>query len=279
VTERAGVIGEASQESGHAATKVADGCRRSDGQAVSNRDPTMNKRVSLLAALGMTLVALSTNASSAKLQKAYIDGSGVGWRDLTSADFQNANVDPGTFTWKGNGFDCTGIPNGVTRSKRPYTNLEMVARWRHLKPAGNSGIYVWAVEESINKLKRNQFPQGIECQVLDNGYSEKYERETGKKAEWFTTHGDVFPTSGSKMTPYPPASPDGSRGFPRENRSRSAPEWNHYYIRAINGEVRLWVNGKEVSGGKDCDPRTGLLCFESEGSPTAFRDLRIRELP
>ena len=24
-------------------------------------------------------------------------------------------------------------------------------------------------------------------------------------------------------------------------------EWNHYYIRAINGEVRLWVNGQEAA--------------------------------
>lgn len=240
----------------------------------------MNKRALILSALALTLVGLSTTASSAKLQKAYLDGEGLGWRDLTADDFQQGNVDPGTFTWKGNGFDCTGLPIGVTRSKKPYTNFELVARWRHLKWAGNSGVFLWGVEENINKLKRNQLPQGIECQVLDVGYTEKYEKETGKKADWFTTHGDVFPTSGSTMTPFPPVSPGGGmRSFPRERRSKGTGQWNHYYIRAINGEVRLWVNGKEVSGGKDCNPRTGLLCFESEGSPTEFRDLRIRELP
>jgi hypothetical protein len=43
--------------------------------------------------------------------------------------------------------------------------------------------------------------------------------------------------------------------------------------------VRLWVNGGEVSGGTACDPATGYLCLESEGSPIQFRKLRIRELP
>jgi len=56
-------------------------------------------------------------------------------------------------------------------------------------------------------------------------------------------------------------------------------EWNHYYIRAINGELRLWVNGREVSGGRGCEPRRGYVCLESEGSPVEFRDIRIRELP
>lgn len=50
-------------------------------------------------------------------------------------------------------------------------------------------------------------------------------------------------------------------------------------IRAINGEVRLWVNGEEVSGGDNCEPAEGYLCLESEGSPIRFRRMRLRELP
>jgi hypothetical protein len=55
--------------------------------------------------------------------------------------------------------------------------------------------------------------------------------------------------------------------------------WNHYYIRCINGEIRLWVNGEEVSGGSNCQPSMGHLCLESEGSPIEFKNIRIRELP
>ena len=63
------------------------------------------------------------------------------------------------------------------------------------------------------------------------------------------------------------------------DRTKGINEWNHYYIRAINGEVRLWVNGKEVSGGTNCEPANGYLCLESEGAPIEFKNLRIRELP
>ena len=81
------------------------------------------------------------------------------------------------------------------------------------------------------------------------------------------------------MKPLPPLSPNGSRSFPKENRSLGSPEWNHYYVRGINGEIRLWVNGIEVSGGSGCDPATGYLCLEAEGSPVEFREFRIRVLP
>ena len=50
-------------------------------------------------------------------------------------------------------------------------------------------------------------------------------------------------------------------------------------VMAINGELRLWVNGEEVSGGNGAEPRTGYLCLESEGSPIEFKNIRIRELP
>jgi hypothetical protein len=48
---------------------------------------------------------------------------------------------------------------------------------------------------------------------------------------------------------------------------------------ADNGVARLSVNGKEVTVGKNCVPRKGYLCLESEGSECHFRGLRIKELP
>ncbi len=242
-----------------------------------------------LAAFGVTatiVLAISILASESgravdepKIPRAFIDGTGPGWRSLEKADFVNANCDPETWTWKENGVYCTGSPVGVIRSVKEYTNLELVAEWKHLKSAGNSGIFLWGTPDSVNTLKRGELPQGVEVQVLDHGYAEQYEKRTGKKPDWFTTNGDVFPTRGTKLKPFPPVSPDGSRSFPTKQLSKGVGEWNHYYVRAINGEVRLWVNGEEVSGGSGADPRTGYLCLESEGSPIEFRNLRIRELP
>lgn len=211
--------------------------------------------------------------------KAFIDGTGLGWRALGEDDFVNVNLDPDTYTWKDGVAHCKGQPIGVIRTKKQFTNFELVAEWQHYQAGGNSGIFVWAPESSIKALKRNSYPQGIEVQVLDHGYTEQYERDAKKKADWFTTHGDVFPVGGAKMEPFPPVSPSGDRSFPRLNRSKGLGHWNHYYIRAINGEIRLWVNGEEVSGGTKIEPRTGYLCLESEGAVVEFRNIRIRELP
>jgi hypothetical protein len=225
------------------------------------------------------VVAAARGEDAPALPKAFLDGTGPGWRALGSDDFVNVNCEPDTWTWKDGEVHCTGKPVGVIRSQQPLTNFELVAQWRHLRSGGNSGIFVWTTEESLQALKPNALPQGIEVQVLDHGYAEQYEKRTGKKPDWFTTHGDVFPTGKSKMTPFPPAAPNGQRSFPSKQLSKGVGEWNHYYVRAINGEVRLWVNGEEVSGGTGCEPRTGFLCLESEGSPVEFRQLRIRELP
>jgi Domain of Unknown Function (DUF1080) len=216
-------------------------------------------------------------AAAATLKKAFVDGQGPDWRELTLEDFQNVNCAEDTWSWKDGVIHCTGKPVGVVRSKFTLTNFELVAEWQHLKPAGNSGIFVWTTEKSLNNLTKPGLPHGIEVQVLDLGYTAAYEKG-GKKADWFTCHGDVFPV-GVKMKPFPPVAPNGERSFPRKELSKGTGEWNHYYVRAINGEVRLWVNGEEVSGGKDCEPRSGYLCLESEGSPVEFRNLRLRELP
>jgi hypothetical protein len=150
----------------------------------------------------------------------------------------------------------------------------------HEKPAGNSGIFVWTSKACLDELKAPGLPnEGIEVQVLDLEYKTEYEKSSKKKADWFTCHGDVFPVGKAKLKPFPPISPDGTRSFPTAETTKPSGQWNHYYIRAINGEIRLWVNGTEVSGGNNASPNTGHLCLESEGSPIRFRNLKVRELP
>ncbi len=212
-------------------------------------------------------------------KQAFIDGNGPGWKTLGTADFQRANCDEKTFTWEGSNVKCTGQPVGVLRSVKQYKNFELVAFWRHLSSGGNSGFFVWSPEDAFADLQPGKLPRGgIEVQILDHGFKEKYEQR-GKKADWFTTHGDVFSVGNSTITPFEPVSPKGSRSFPRENRSLGTPQWNHYYVRAINAEIRLWVNGGEVSGGKDSNPSSGYLCLESEGAPIEWKEIKIRELP
>lgn len=212
--------------------------------------------------------------------RAFMDPSGPGWRAMTGEDFQTVNGDPDTWVWNGGEVHCKGTPVGVSRTVKEYGNFELSAWWRHLESGGNSGIFVWAPPEAVDGIKPGTLPKGgIEVQILDHGYTEKFEKATGKKADWFSTNGDVFAVGTSKMKPFEPLSPDGSRSFPRKKLSKGTPEWNHYYVRAINGEIRLWVNGEEVSGGAECKPSRGYLCLESEGAPVEFKEIRIRELP
>lgn len=233
----------------------------------------------LAALLPLTTPAADGTAGSTP-PKAFVDGIGPDWRSLGSADFTNVNCHADTWTWHAEGVSCTGKPVGVIRTLKPFTNFEMVLQWKHLSSGGNSGVFVWATPEALSNLKPGQLPPGgIEVQILDHGYTEQYEKSSGKKADWFTSNGDVFPVGKSTMKPFPPVAPNSQRAFPRKNLSRGFGEWNHYYIRCINGEVRLWVNGEEVSGGTDCKANTGFLCLESEGAPIEFKNLRIRELP
>jgi len=212
--------------------------------------------------------------------RAAMDDTQPGWRSLTAADFVKVNSADDTWSWRDGILHCTGQPVSVLRTEKQYRNFEVVVEWMHEKPAGNSGVFVWTTPESIERLTqagKPGLPSGIEVQVLDHSFTTMM-KANGQNTDWFGTNGDVFPV-GVKMTPFPPLSPDGSRSYPRRHLANGHGQWNQYYIRAINGEVRLWVNGEEVSGGTGCDPAQGFLCLESEGSPIQFRKLRIRELP
>jgi len=193
-------------------------------------------------------------------------------RDLTG--WVNANCAPETWSVTNGMIHCTGHPTGALRTARQYENFILEVEWRHLTSGGNSGVFIWGTPIAAPGVP---FLRGIEVQVLDHGYAEQYEKQTGKKSDWFTTHGDVFPIHGATMKPF--GRHNGDRSFPSEERSKGFPEWNHYLIVCTNGVIRLSVNGKEVSGGENCNYRKGYLALESEGAPVEFRNIRIKELP
>lgn len=233
----------------------------------------------------------ATLSSAAALPTASITGEG--WRELTMDDFVNVNGDETTWRTEGGVIVCSGKPIGGARSRSPLTNFELVLEWQHSTFAGNSGVFLWCPESAFKDLKPGSLPRsGIEVQVLDLGYEQNHLEKQGKHSDWFTSHGDVFPVGSSTMTAFHPeleylegggqwkvGSPASPRSFPTKRLARPAREWNHYYIRAINGEVRLWVNGEEVNGGRDCSPAAGYLALEAEGAEVAFRNIRLRELP
>lgn len=219
-------------------------------------------------------------ATSSAVVRASIDDDGPGWVSLGQEDFAKVNSDDSTWSWNDGVLHCTGEPLSVIRTAEKFKNVEIVVEWMHEKPAGNSGLFVWVTPESIETLTESGapgLPNGIEVQMLDHAFTEMMKAK-GRTTDWFGTNGDVFAV-GVELEPFPPLSPDGSRSFPRKHLCNGAGTWNHYYVRAINGELRLWVNGEEVSGGTNAKPAQGYLCLESEGSPIQFRKIRVRRLP
>jgi hypothetical protein len=189
-------------------------------------------------------------------------------KDLTG--WVNANCAPETWTVQDGLIHCTGVPTGALRTDRQYENFILEVEWRHLKSGGNSGVFIWGSPMSPVGVP---FLRGIEVQVLDDGFNVK------GKNEWYTTQGDIFPIHGATMKPVGRVSKNGQRSFPTEDRTKPSPEWNHYHIECNNGTIRLHINGKQVSGGDECNYRKGYLALESEGAPVEFRNIRIRELP
>ena len=85
------------------------------------------------------------------LPRAFVDGSGLGWRALGGDDFETVNGEPDTWVWKDGAVHGTGLPVGVARTKKPLKNFELVARWRHLKSGGNSGFFVWVLDSERSR--------------------------------------------------------------------------------------------------------------------------------
>ena len=188
-----------------------------------------------------------------------------GWRPV--------NVASDTFRWENGMVITTGVPTGFMATEKMYENFIVELDWRHMKEGGNSGVFIWGEGLPAPGVP---YARGIEVQVLDLGYETQNAKGAWKS---FTSHGDIFPIWGATMTPVDPISPGGKRSFPSEKRVKPSPEWNHYRIECNKGEIKLSVNGKQVTVGRDCVPRKGFLCLESEGAECHFKNVRIKELP
>ena len=178
--------------------------------------------------------------------------------------WQRVNTAESTWSVKEGMLICTGKPIGELRTERMYQNFVLEVEWRHMKPKGNAGIFVWADDITSKGVP---FHRSIEVQVLENAYG---------NTRGYTTHGDIFPIHGAKMTPV--NGRGGSRAFPTENRSNPSPQWNHYRIECREGTVSLSVNGKLVTQGKKCSPSKGYICIESEGGVVHYRNMKIKVL-
>jgi len=194
-------------------------------------------------------------------------------KDLTG--WHNVNCAPSTWFVKDNMIITTGKPTGYLRTDKQYENFILEFEWFHAPEkkgaVGNSGLFVWG--DPIPAVGTG-YTRSIEVQVLVNlTYKDKAGNITA------SSHGDLFSIWGAKCKPDRPHPAGSERCLPSENNAKGEYEWNHYKVVANDGVLKLSVNGKEVSGVSQSNPRKGYLALESEGSECRFKNIKIKELP
>jgi hypothetical protein len=161
----------------------------------------------------------------------------------------------------------TGLPIGVMRSEKQYENFILEIEWMHETAGGNFGVFIWS---EGTPFPDQNLPRGVEVQILENEFYKIHDRARGYVS------GELF---GSMKILVVPDNPRGARSMSMEYRCKGKGEWNKYVVVAVDGVVKLSINGKFVNGIRESARKKGYLCLESEGAPVRFRNIRIMELP
>jgi hypothetical protein len=191
-------------------------------------------------------------------------------RDLTG--WVNVNTNPDTWKVKDGLLICSGHPIGVMRSDRQYENFILHIEWRHMEAGGNSGVFLWS---SARPGEKNRLPDGLEVQMLELEWPELHKKDGVTPPHSYVT-GELFGVGGVKTLP---DNPRGERSMGLESRALGKGQWNTYDVVAVDGVVKLSVNGKFVNGISRATQKKGYLCLESEGAEIHFRNIKIMELP
>lgn len=241
-------------------------CRRPIISSLNDsRGPTMRLTCRLLGLLAVLFCADHAHSQSTLVWRDLFNGKNLdGWIDV--------NTSPETWSVRDGMLICTGQPIGVMRTDRMYENFIIEVEWRHMEKGGNSGMFLWCDALPSG----NRLPMGMEVQMLELDWVNQHKRADGSLPPIAYVHGELFGAGG--MTAIP-ANPRGNRSKSLENRCKGVGEWNKYVVVAVDGTVKLSVNGKFVNSIRNASMKKGYICLESEGKEIHFRNLRIMELP
>jgi hypothetical protein len=226
----------------------------------------MKTSVLFITFLSLAFVAQSARAADPGAFRDLFNG-----KDLTG--WVNVNTAPDTWSVRDGMLICKGKPIGVMRSDKQYENFILHVEWRHMEPGGNSGVFLWS---DATPVEGKRLPKGLEVQMLELDWPNLNRDKDGNPRPIAYVHGELFGANGLKIVP---ENPRGERSMSFENRCLPRGQWNTYDVVAVDGVVKLSVNGKFVNGVRDATVRKGYLCLESEGAEIHFRSIKILELP
>ncbi len=214
----------------------------------------------LMIVIGITSKLSGQDSKPLSFQPLFNGVDLTGWIDV--------NTSSETWQVRDSMIVCSGHPIGVMRTDRQYENFILEVEWRHMESGGNSGVFIWSEGEQF--APDEPLTKAIEVQMLELEWASIHNRTDAY------VHGELFPTMG--MTAIPD-NPRGTRSKSLEKRCRGKGEWNKYIVVAVDGVVKLSVNGKFVNGLRASQRKKGYICLEAEGAEIHFRNLRILELP
>ncbi|HZE95833.1 MAG TPA: DUF1080 domain-containing protein [Planctomycetota bacterium] len=220
----------------------------------------------LLSMVAIALLAGSSRAQDVPQVKPLFNGKDLG-------GWVNVNTKPDTWRVQDGFLICSGHPIGVMRSEKQYENFMLHIEWMHMEAGGNSGVFIWS-DGTVPEGK--QLPKGLEVQMLELEWPKLNPDKDGKPRHPGYVSGELFGANGLKTTP---DNPRGDRSMSFEMRCKGKGEWNVYDVVAVDGVVKLSINGKFVNGVSKATQRKGYLCLESEGAEIHFRNIQILELP
>jgi len=160
----------------------------------------------------------------------------------------------------------------VMCTDRMYENFVLHIEWMHMEPGGNSGVFAWS---NADPNPKSRLPDGVEIQMLELEWPRLNARGGVVPTDDYV-HGEVWGVGGVKTVP---DNPRGERSSSIEKRAKGRGQWNVYDVVAVDGVIKLAVNGKFVNGIGKSTRKKGYLCLEAEGAEIHFRNVKIMELP
>lgn len=185
----------------------------------------------------------------------------------------NVNTDPDTWKVQDGMIVCKGKPIGVMRSEKQYENFILHIEWMHMVAGGNSGVFAWS---NAVPGEKNRLPNGVEVQMLELSFPELHKKDGVPLSSAYVS-GELFGVGGVTTVPDYPRM-NGQRSASPELRCKPKGEWNTYDVVAVDGTIKLSINGKFVNGISKSTQKKGYLCLESEGSEIHFRNIKLMEL-
>ena len=112
-------------------------------------------------------------------------------------------------------------------------------------------MFIWS---NASPHADTRLPDGVEVQMLELDWAKLNTRD-GKDPPIAYVHGELFGVGGVTIVP---DNPRGERSKSVENRCRGRGEWNTYDVVAVDGVIKLSVNGTFVNGVSRSTPKEGL---------------------